>query len=443
MTARLFLIVAALGSWAAIASAEETVPTDPKDGRAAEENTSKPGEIGSSFQRPRIALRGLSLLFDQLPSTNLEISPEGGIAIYRDQGDFTLHIGGRLLIDAARYFEDKNDLGENFGLADARLELQGIFRKDLAYRFSGGIFASSDGGKISIKDLYVRYLGLRPFFVTAGQQAEPFSLEAGTSTKRVTFMQRGLPNAFAPGDTFGLAIEGSGDRWHAKGGIFLGDGASQKDQGDQGKGITGRVTAQPIARASSSLFIGGSFSLRNTGFDDDVQFENRPEMSLTDIRYVNTGSITGATSIRRLGVEAVAIWGPYSVQAEYMGARVPRANFGDPEFHGWYVFASWFPTGESRNYSLRTGNFRPITPKHDYGAIELAARYSSIDLTSETVFGGEEKNVTFGVNWYVRPRIRLMANYVFVWADENANDNGTVLGNDSPQALMFRFQIHF
>jgi len=30
-----------------------------------------------------------------------------------------------------------------------------------------------------------------------------------------------------------------------------------------------------------------------------------------------------------------------------------------------------------------------------------------------------------------------------VWADENANGNGTVLGNDSPRALMFRFQIHF
>jgi len=158
---------------------------------------------------------------------------------------------------------------------------------------------------------------------------------------------------------------------------------------------------------------------------------------------VNTGRITGAKSIRRLGVEAVAIRGPYSVQAEYMRTRVPRANLEDPEFDGWYVFVSWFPTGESRNYSTRVGNFRPITPIHDYGAIELAARFSSIDLTSGTVLGGKEKNVTLGVNWYVRQRIRLMANYVFVWADENANGNGTVLGNDSPRALMFRFQIHF
>ena len=27
--------------------------------------------------------------------------------------------------------------------------------------------------------------------------------------------------------------------------------------------------------------------------------------------------------------------------------------------------------------------------------------------------------------------------------DDNANDNGAVLGDDSPWALQFRFQIHF
>ncbi len=243
--------------------------------------------------------------------------------------------------------------------------------------------------------------------------------------------------------TIGLAIEGHGERWYAKGGAFLEDWVSNKDQGNQGRGITARVVAQAVPGESSVLHVGGSLSLRSTRRNNSVGFKSRPEIGLTDVRFVNTGRITGASSIRRLGVEAVAIRGPYSVQAEYMRTRVARDEFKDPEFDGWYVFVSWFLTGESRNFTRRVGNFGPIKPNHDYGAFELAARYSAIDLTSETVFGGEEKNVTLGLNWYVRPRIRLMANYVLAWTDANANDNGRVVGNDSPQALQFRIQIHF
>ena len=111
LTALSFLIVAALGLLAAIASAEEHPSTDRKDASAAKEDESQPGEIGSSdIQRPRIALRGLSLLFDQLPSTNLEISPEGSIEVYRDQGDFTLQIGGPMsqnpLLDIQQCWSD-------------------------------------------------------------------------------------------------------------------------------------------------------------------------------------------------------------------------------------------------------------------------------------------------------------------------------------------------
>ena len=64
-------------------------------------------------------------------------------------------------------------------------------------------------------------------------------------------------------------------------------------------------------------------------------------------------------------------------------------------------FASWFPTGETRPYIAEIGNFGQIVPKHDYGAVELAARLSRIDLTDKDITGGVEQNITFGVNWYL------------------------------------------
>ena len=46
-------------------------------------------------------------------------------------------------------------------------------------------------------------------------------------------------------------------------------------------------------------------------------------------------------------------------------------------------------------------------------------------------------------NWYISARVRLMLNYILVFADDDATDNGTVLGDDSPHILQFRFQLRF
>ena len=48
--------------------------------------------------------------------------------------------------------------------------------------------------------------------------------------------------------------------------------------------------------------------------------------------------------------------------------------------------------------------------------------------------------MTVGVNWYVNPSLRVMLNYIYVKTDINANDDNTVIGNDSPHILQARFQ---
>ncbi|MEE8261626.1 MAG: porin, partial [Gammaproteobacteria bacterium] len=70
-------------------------------------------------------------------------------------------------------------------------------------------------------------------------------------------------------------------------------------------------------------------------------------------------------------------------------------------------------------------------------------RYSTIVLDSRDIRGGEENNVTLGVNWYVNEQMRVMVNYIFVDTDIFANDNGLAQGNDSPQIVQMRFQYDF
>jgi len=48
------------------------------------------------------------------------------------------------------------------------------------------------------------------------------------------------------------------------------------------------------------------------------------------------------------------------------------------------------------------------------GAWELAVRYSQLNLNSNDIRGGNEKDLTVGLNWYTTPNLKLMTNYVNV-----------------------------
>jgi phosphate-selective porin OprO/OprP len=46
-----------------------------------------------------------------------------------------------------------------------------------------------------------------------------------------------------------------------------------------------------------------------------------------------------------------------------------------------------------------------------WGAWQLAARYSYLDLNSKNVRGGEIHDMTLGVNWFLNPNMKVQWNY--------------------------------
>jgi len=375
------------------------------------------------------------------------LSWKRSLEITRKNSDFYLRLHGRAFLDLAKYFEDKNDLGsDGFGLrtfliqADGRFTEQWLYRLSLGGLTNGGRF---DGSDAFLDDAYVTYLGTRTAWLF-GQFSEPFSLEENTSSLATTFMERALPNALVPGNNVGVGFHTNRKQWSLSAGIFGEDLASSKDARDQGIGITGRFVFRPLRPDHKFYHLGASFSFRGITGGDPLIYRRRPESGLTDVRFVNTGDIFEAGTVTRAGLEAALTMGPLSLQAEYIRLLVNRkSGYDDLGFHGWYAYVSWFPTGESRKYFPLEGIFGYPDIESKWGAVELAARYSTLDLNDGSVKGGEEKNLTLGVNWYISPRTRLMANYIWVFCDENADDNGALLGDDSPQILQFRFQFRF
>jgi phosphate-selective porin OprO/OprP len=87
---------------------------------------------------------------------------------------------------------------------------------------------------------------------------------------------------------------------------------------------------------------------------------------------------------------------------------------------GGYVSAGWLLTGEHPGYDRTKGTpvkVRPHSPlsfKHGgWGAVELAVRYSYLDLKDGNVNGGRMSVLMPGVNWYWCDHVRWQLNYGF------------------------------
>ncbi len=78
-------------------------------------------------------------------------------------------------------------------------------------------------------------------------------------------------------------------------------------------------------------------------------------------------------------------------------------------------------------------NFDP--EKGTWGALELIARYSNLDLTDGMITGGDVDSISGGLNWYLNPNARLMFNYVHSEYDEG-------IDGDS-DAFQMRVQFNF
>jgi phosphate-selective porin OprO/OprP len=181
----------------------------------------------------------------------------------------------------------------------------------------------------------------------------------------------------------------------------------------------------------------------NVNTEANVLGENllgTPDLSCGTL-FTGTRAVAGkcVTGLVDYGAELVAAYGPFSVQAEYMGSHYNRNSSalafakthgvfapGGPSlnFSGYYVYATWYLTGESRAEAYQTDDLNPATFRQikilnplsagGIGAWEIGARLSELSLNDAGIQGGRETDLTLGLNWYPDAGIRFMANWVNV-----------------------------
>ena len=77
--------------------------------------------------------------------------------------------------------------------------------------------------------------------------------------------------------------------------------------------------------------------------------------------------------------------------------------------------ASYVLTGESRAYDRTVGYARRVMPKGRWGAPEIVARYSRVDLDDQLVRGGTLDKTYLGVNWWATRRWKFGVGWGHTW----------------------------
>jgi phosphate-selective porin OprO/OprP len=248
-------------------------------------------------------------------------------------------------------------------------------------------------------------------------------------------MERALPDALNSHFLMGLGVRSGGSNWTINGGYF-GNGLSDSDSvTSDGTSIAGRFTFAPILTKSQVVHLGLAAEFRELDSNSGYRVRARPESYANTARLIDTGVLADASKVNTIGLEAAALMGRFSMQGEYVTANISRDLGPEVNLDGGYIMASMFLSGGHRRYSKSNGTFRAPKLNGKSGAWEVAARYSTLNLQDQDATGGEETNLSLGLNWYVNPQIRLMFNAIH--AEASPNSNGI---DESVDILQLRFQ---
>src|SRR5690606_6549613 len=126
---------------------------------------------------------------------------------------------------------------------------------------------------------------------------------------------------------------------------------------------------------------------RDRGDDSAFRYRVRNNTNYGD-RYTDAGSspLGAGDADTAIGLEAAGVWRSFSVQGEWATIDADLTGGGSAEATGYYVFASFFPTGEQRRYKAADGTFDRISIREPVatggmGAVEPASRYDAAALT--------------------------------------------------------------
>ncbi len=450
-------------------------------------------------------------------------SPTHQFGIASPDGQNSIALIARLNFDAGDYTHvaraggaqgaGPGSLNSGVNARRARLGLGGTVDGDWAYRLIYEFGGTSDsltpgaaGADASgVENAYLTYNGFNhpgrrlPLAIDFGYMDIPWTLDEATSSNDIMFLERSSPQVIATefgGGDDRSALElrsNSARRWSGLALTGPTSGAPHTGSNLGAYALLGRTAYQLWQTSQGSLHLGADFGhlfnsrvnsttvssagLSTGASQPALALADRPELRIDPTTLLNTGNIPfRAGSVG--GIEAAAAWHGLFAQGEIYHYTVDQlahgtnpadgaANLVSPElaFDGGYLEAS-YSLGGRRQYIPSTGAYSGVIPDRPFslktggwGALELAARYSRIDLNDHFtpgvaphlgggVNGGLQQGFDVGLNWVANANIRFMLDYIHTEVSDLYKTTSTGSASTTPagasiDAVALRSQFAF
>jgi phosphate-selective porin OprO and OprP len=396
-----------------------------------------------------------------------------GFFLMSSNGDFFLRLPVLMQMDYRSFPGGQN--GADPGVQPNTFVLQRIrpmahvrvwryFHALITPDFGNGVISqnpSQNQSVVQIPDGFGEWDYFSALRIRVGKFKSPIGLEMLQGIQNLSFMERSLTRNLLPNRDLGAMVWGTFWRGALEYQIGVFNGAPNANfyqdtkAASSDKTMDARVFSRPFVDHSVEWLRGlgvgvgmSTGSVSNTSGQEIMQTET---LSYT---FFNYGSqVQGDGNRFRLAPQAAWYYKRAGLLGEYVSSTQHLKNGNGPDRrttnNAWMAQMSFLLTDDSATY----GHIEPRQPfnwsKKHWGAWELAARYSQINLDQDnyafnladpTVNVLRAKSTSIGLNWYLNSNVRMTANFVHT---DFTGATPAYRAADHENGLMFRAQLTF
>ncbi|HWY60776.1 MAG TPA: porin [Rhizomicrobium sp.] len=407
---------------------------------------------------------------DGKPKVGLD---NGRLSVVSADGRSSLSLRALVQFDAGYFAQNRKpssvDLNSGTNFRRAQLGFQGTLFQDWSYNFIYDFGGYGVEGRGYIYNAYIEYDALKPFYFRIGAYTPSEGLEDQTGSGDLFFPERaaavdvarniaGAPSreaasVFMQGDAYLVSVSYTGKKTQdgTSTGAAVGTFGAQQS-------FIGRAAWLAVSTPEAKWLVEGHASdvlkLANptpAPAATVIRFSDGPEVAVDASKTVDTGNID-AKRAREFGFETAGTYDRFYGQGGWFHYEIDRRlALPNPHFSGWYAFLTYSLTGEQHPYDPTTASFRNLRPSSPlgssggWGAWEIAARYSDIDLNylpfataaKGGIPGGQQDVWTLGLNWYPNNAIKFQLDYDNI----KVNHPNAPASDISADAVMLRSQV--
>jgi phosphate-selective porin OprO and OprP len=372
-------------------------------------------------------------------------------------GKSSFTIGGQVQIDAG-LGAVPGQPGYSGGVDFRRVEfyIEGVYRDHFLYKVENDWTKTSTplGGLLDVYFGYQHKIGGFGNVFLVGNQHTPFGFQ--TASDATLFMETDMGSTLFQ-DNRQLGITGQTYNKHLN--FWYGiTGTNNGTQSSAANSTTvintgntvfnSEYTAATVMAWNVFNTPGHLLSIRNSveynrfnGNKDSANepiFTTFPDLNIYGTRFISTGALPIQSNFvespridfedKRLTLSAA--YYDVSTQSTTPTSKTNHAAF-EPHFSSWDIEGQYFLTDDYEPYSDYHGYYESVKVHHPVtdggiGAIQLAVRLDEANLNDVKygVHGGNETNLTLGVNWWPTSYTRVNVNYVKMFPIGGGTNNG-------------------